>query len=130
VRVKHAALVEALTGRFDDHHVELARMLSDQINMLSAQIGRLTARIESLIAAIRAAQASRMTAPPVPQPAPATSQSCGPQSTRLDESIGIGRGQTQAIIAEIGLGLTKFPTADHLAFRAKLCWHTHRPRHV
>jgi transposase len=27
LRVKHAALVQALTGRFDDHHAELARML-------------------------------------------------------------------------------------------------------
>ena len=29
MRVKHAALVEALTGRFDAHHAELARMLLD-----------------------------------------------------------------------------------------------------
>ena len=32
MRAKHAALVEALTGRFDDHHAELARMLLDQID--------------------------------------------------------------------------------------------------
>jgi hypothetical protein len=30
LRVKHAALVQALTGRFDDHHAVLARMLLDQ----------------------------------------------------------------------------------------------------
>jgi hypothetical protein len=29
--VKRAALVEALTGRFDEHHAELADMLLDQI---------------------------------------------------------------------------------------------------
>ena len=40
MRAKHAALVEALTGRFDDHHAELARMLLDQIDALTAQIGR------------------------------------------------------------------------------------------
>src|SRR5215469_9061428 len=56
MRVKHAALVEALTGRFDDHHAELARMLLDQIDALTTQISRLTARIEELIAAIPAAQ--------------------------------------------------------------------------
>ena len=56
MKAKHAALVEALTGRFDDHHAELARMLLDQIDALSAQIGKLTARIEELIAAIPAAQ--------------------------------------------------------------------------
>ena len=32
MKAKHAALVEALTGRFDDHHAELARMLLDQID--------------------------------------------------------------------------------------------------
>ena len=30
MKVKHAALVQALTGWFDDHHGELARMLLDQ----------------------------------------------------------------------------------------------------
>jgi|SRR5262245_2813485 len=44
MRAKHAALTEALTGRFDDHHAELAQMLLDQIDALTAQIGRLTAR--------------------------------------------------------------------------------------
>jgi len=55
MRVKHAALVEALTGAFDDHHAELARMLLDQIDALSAQVGRLTARVEEQVATISAA---------------------------------------------------------------------------
>ena len=32
MKAKHAAPVEALTGRFDDHHAELARMLLDQVD--------------------------------------------------------------------------------------------------
>src|ERR687898_617267 len=56
MRSKHAALVEALTGQFDDHHAELARMLLDQIDALSGQIGKLTGRIEQLLAAVPAAQ--------------------------------------------------------------------------
>ena len=56
LRAKHAALVQALTGRFDDHHAELARILLDQIDALTAQIGALTTRIEELITAIPAAQ--------------------------------------------------------------------------
>ncbi len=56
MRAKHDRLVQALTGKFDDHHAELARMLLDQIDALTAQIGKLTARIEELIAAIPAAQ--------------------------------------------------------------------------
>jgi transposase len=36
--------VQALTGRFDDHHAELARMLLDQIDALSGQITTGTAK--------------------------------------------------------------------------------------
>ena len=56
LRVKRAALVEALTGRFDAHHAELARMLLDAYDSADAQIRRLTERIEELIAALPAAQ--------------------------------------------------------------------------
>src|SRR5918994_7078990 len=56
LRVKHAALVEALTGQFSDHHGFIARMLLDQIDALSGQIDQLTTRIEQAIAAIPAAQ--------------------------------------------------------------------------
>jgi transposase len=56
MRGKRAALVEALTGRFDDHHGELARMLLDHIDALGIQIDRLTSRIQELIGAIPAAQ--------------------------------------------------------------------------
>ena len=56
MRGKRAALVEALTGRFDDHHAELARMLLDHIDALGIQIDRLTSRIQELIGAIPAAQ--------------------------------------------------------------------------
>ena len=55
LKAKHGALVEALAGRFDDHHAELARMLLDQIDALGGQIGTLTTRIEELLAAIPAA---------------------------------------------------------------------------
>ncbi|TMR25676.1 hypothetical protein ETD86_00690 [Nonomuraea turkmeniaca] len=34
---RNPALVEALTGRFDDHHAELARLLLDQIDTLTGQ---------------------------------------------------------------------------------------------
>jgi transposase len=64
LRVKHAALVQALTGRFDDHHAELARMLLDQIDALGGQINQLTALIEQTIAAICAAES------PAPAPGP------------------------------------------------------------
>jgi transposase len=120
MRVKHAALVEALTGRFDAHHAELARMLLDQIDTLTAQIGKLTARIEQLIAAIPAAQGV--------DPDGTTGPGAGlqpyslvlPAVDRLDEITGIGRDAAQEVIAEVGLDMTCFPTPGHLVSWAKL----------
>jgi transposase len=121
MKAKHAALVEALTGRFDDHHGELARMLLDQIDALNAQIGKLTARIEELIAAIPAAQgvgADGTTGPG----AGAGPDAARPDAiTRLDEIPGISPHGAQIILAEIGLDMTRFPTAGHLVSWAKLC---------
>ena len=89
LRVKHVALVEALTGRFDDHHGELARILLDQIDALSAQITTLTARIDEAISAIPAAQAPDLGtgsdgAPPDPATVPLSAVA------RLDESPASG----------------------------------------
>ena len=61
MRVKRAALVEALTGRFDEHHAELASMLLDEIDALRLKSDTLTLRIDQLIAEIPAARA-----PPIP----------------------------------------------------------------
>ena len=81
MRAKHDRLVQALTGKFDDHHAELARMLLDQIDALSAQIGKLTTRIEELIAAIPAAQGVTPAAPPARPPGGARAPRCCPPST-------------------------------------------------
>lgn len=56
MRDKHDALVEALTGQFDEHHAELAQILLGQIDTLDREISRLTARIEQLIASMPDAQ--------------------------------------------------------------------------
>ena len=57
MRAKHDRLVKALTGRFDDHHAELARMLLDQIDALGASIDKITGRAAELIEAIPGAWA-------------------------------------------------------------------------
>jgi transposase len=121
MKAKRAALIEALTGRFDDHHAELARMLLDQIDHLNAQIGTLTTRIGELIAAIPAAQgvdADGTTGPG----AGAGPDAARPDAiTRLDEIPGISAHGAQVILAEIGPDMTRFPTAGHLVSWAKLC---------
>ncbi len=120
MKAKHAALVQALTGRFDAHHGELARMLLDQIDALTAQIGTLTARIEELIAAIPAAQGVDPDGTAGPGAGLGEGAPALPAIDRLDEITGIGRGAAQAIIAEVGLDMTRFPTPGHLVSWAKL----------
>jgi transposase len=115
MRKKTAALKEALTGRFDGHHAELARMLLDEIDALSDKIDRLTARVDELVAAIPGAAA----------PVDPTTGEIGPGGSlpvldRLDEVPGIGLRAAQVIVAEVGLDMAQFPTADHLASWARV----------
>ena len=122
---KRAALLEALNGRFDDHHADLARLLLDQIDACSDKIDRLTARVEQLVAEL-------------PDPSPPTDRGSQPTPTsdvpveadpdarrvstveRLDEVPGIAERAAQIIIAEVGLNMAQFPTPAHLVSWAKL----------
>jgi transposase len=115
MRKKTAALKEALTGQFDAHHAELARILLAQIDALSADIETLTARVDELVAAIPEAAA----------PIDHTTGEIGPDGSlpvldRLDEVPGIGLRAAQVIVAEVGLNMAQFPTADHLVSWARL----------
>src|SRR5262245_12571140 len=121
MRGKRAALVEALTGRFDDHHAELAELLLDEIDALTAKAERLTQRIEELIAAIATAHA---TADPPSGRGVALSDGSGAQLSvvaRLDEITGVGVHAAHAIIAEVGLDMTQFPTSRQLVSWSKVC---------
>jgi transposase len=121
MRVKHAALVEALTGRFDDHHAELARLLLDQIDALATQIATLTNRIDELLTAME--PQTRADEPDTPSGAGTVVDGARKSTTieRLDEIPGIGPGAAQIILAEIGFDMSRFPTAAHLVSWAKLC---------
>lgn len=120
MRGKRAALVEALTGRFDDHHAELARMLLDQIDALDRQVDTLTTRIEAVIAAIPDAGVPTSHDGDHHGPGEATAEAELTAIERLDEIPGISRLGAQIILAEVGLDMTRFPTANHLASWAKL----------
>jgi transposase len=121
MRVKHAALVQALTGQFSDHHGELARILLDQVDALTAQIDHLTTRIDQMIAAIPAAQGVDADGTTGPHAGTGPDAAVLPAIARLDEIPGIGARAAQIIIAEIGLDMSVFPTPGHLTSWAKLC---------
>lgn len=114
---KRAGLVEAFTGRFDDHHAELIGMLLEQIDELDAKVERLTASIDAQIAAMPAAQAP--STPPASGTAAPTDAPL-PVVARLDEVTGIGEVAAQTIVAELGLDMSRFPSPAHLVSWAKV----------
>jgi transposase len=120
MKAKRAALTEALTGRFDQHHAELARMLLDQIDALTAHIDALDGRIEELIAAMPAARGVDADGTTGPGPGLGPGAAVLPAVDRLDEIPGIARHTAQVVLAEAGLDMTRFPTAGHLVSWAKL----------
>ena len=95
MRRKITALEEAFTGHFTDHHAFLLGTMLGRVDAISADIAALEARIEEMIAPFAAA------------------------AERLDEIPGIGPVAAAIIIAEIGTGMTRFPTPGHLASWAK-----------
>ena len=115
---KRPALIKALDGRFDHHHGELARILLDQIDTLNAQIDTLTTRIDDLLTAVELSHDDNHGSPTGD-----TAAAPGGLSTmeRLQEIPGIGSTGAQIILAEIGLDMTRFPTAAPLVSWAKLC---------
>jgi transposase len=121
MKAKRAALIEALTGRFDDHHAELAAILLAQIDGLTRQIDALTARVEQLIPAIPAAQGVDPDGTTGPMAGRGPDAPVLPAIDRLEQIPGISRHAAQVILAEVGLDMTRFPTAAHLVSWARLC---------
>jgi transposase len=121
MRPKRAQLAEALDGRFEDHHGELARILLDQIDALTARTGQLSARITELIEQIPAAQGADADGTTGPGAGTGPGAPVLPALARLDEITGCGIIAAQAIIAEIGLDMAVSGTPSRLVSWAKRC---------
>ncbi len=127
MRVKHDALVEALDGRFDDHHAELARMLLDQIDHLDTQIDHLTARIGTLIAAIPAAQGVNADGTTGPGAGLGPDAPVLPAAARLDEVTGIAAqwhrtASFGAVSPMLSFSHNSICLAPHVTLGAQLRW--------
>ena len=121
MKAKHDELVEALDGMFDDHHGELAALLLDQIAALDGKITQLTARAADLAAAIPAAWGINADGTTGPEASAGPDAAALPAVARLAEIPGVSQNLARAIIAEVGLDMTRFPTAGHLVSWAGLC---------
>ena len=97
LRAKIPELVEALTGRFGEHHAFLAKVHLDLIDQHTSAIAGLTARIEEVIAPFRGARDLIVTIP------------------------GISTLVADVIVAETGADMRQFPSAGHLASWAGTC---------
>jgi transposase len=121
MRAKRAELAQALDGRFEPHHGELARIILDQIDVLTAQIDALSDRASELIAAIPAAQGIDADGSTGPDAGYGPGAPVLPAVARLDEITGCGPIAAQAVIAETGLDMTVFGTPGRLVSWARRC---------
>ena len=95
MRGKLTDLEEAFTGHFSDHHAFLLTKMLARIDQVSDDLADLDRRIDDEIAPF--AQAVAL----------------------LDEIPGVGVTAARVIIAEVGVDMTRFPTAAHLCSWAR-----------
>jgi transposase len=101
LRKKQAALREAIEGRLTPHYAFLLEQHLALIDTLDAHIAALDTRIE--VAMIPFAEAAAL----------------------VQTMPGVAERATQAILAETGVDMDRFPTAAHFASWARLCPGTH-----
>jgi transposase len=97
LRQKLPALRQALVGRFRSHHAFLVSQLLTHVDYLDEAIQTVGGHIDEVMV-------------------PFTDE-----LARLDTIRGINQRTAEVIIAEIGVDMTVFPTAKHLASWAGLC---------
>jgi transposase len=97
MRSKINELRYALEGSFDDHHALLCRMHLERVDDLEVAIGVLDGKVADGI------------------------EPFAYQRDRLITIPGVATRTAEVIIAEIGVDMSRFPTAAHLASWAGLC---------
>jgi len=97
LRSKLPELREALRGRFGAHHALLLRLTLEHVEQLERSITALDAEVDRVIAPFAQAR------------------------DRLDTITGVGKRAAETIIAEIGVDMSVFPSAGHLASWAGRC---------
>ena len=97
LRKKIPMLRHALRGRFGDHHAVMLGVIVDHVDYLDRAIAALDVEIDRVIAPFKGAR------------------------DRLDTITGVGKRAAECIIAEIGVDMSQFPTAAHLASWAGIC---------
>jgi transposase len=97
LRSKLPAMQLALEGRMTEHHRWMLRVLQEQLVFLEAQIAKLDAKIQDQVSDYREALELCTTIPGVEEVAAAN------------------------LIAEIGVNMEQFPSAQHLASWAGIC---------
>lgn len=97
LRAKRGDLVEALSGRFRDHHAFLIRQMLTHVEELERRIEECSERVEECMVPFAL------------------------ERTLLETIPGVGRITAEALIAEMGVDMTRFPSSAHFASWAGLC---------
>ena len=118
---KLPALAEALSGmRFGPQHAHAAASLLRAIDLLEAELRELQEQVTAQLAAIPASWGVDADGVTGPEAGRAGDAAALPAAERLDEIPGLGREAAAALIAEIGLDMSRFPTPEALVSWAGL----------
>ena len=115
------ALAEALSGmQFGPQHAHAAASLLRSTGLLEAELRDLQERVTEHLAAIPASWGVDADGVTGPEAGRAGGAAALPAADRLDEIPGLGREAAAALIAEIGLDMSRFPTPEALVSWAGL----------
>jgi transposase len=127
MRAKLAALEEALIGVIKPHQQFLLTELLGQLDSLDAVITRVGNEIatwmerEMPVEPVPASEQSQLSSPVVKQDEPKKGLTWTQAVALLCTIPGISQRSAQGILAEIGIDMSRFPTAGHLASWSGMC---------